>query len=135
MEGRALLPILTDFKGVVHMKANCAIIINKLSPGTVRPSCESSRGSQLLCQNVNISLLLRSEGPKHGVHLLDHDASFPHCIDASETGDNVIPHSEDELELVMGGFFEREGMAPGDVGGGGEWEWQLKLFSPFCPNP
>ncbi len=72
---------------------------------------------------------------KHGAHLLDHDASFPHCIDASETGDNVIPHSEDELELVMGGFFEREGMAPGDVGGGGEWEWQLKLFSPFCPNP
>ncbi len=42
---------------------------------------------------------------------------------------------EDELELVMGGFFEREGMALGGVGGGGEWEWQFKLFSPFCTNP
>jgi hypothetical protein len=81
---------------------------------------------------MDIGLFLRSEGPEHRTCLVDDDAGFPHSVDAGETRDDVVPDGEDELELVMRAFLERESVTPGV---GGERERQLELFSPSCCNP
>lgn len=126
------LPILANFEGVMDIEKNSAIIVNEPCPCTVRASCQSSRGGLLLCHGVKVGFLLRSEGAEHGACLVDHDSGFPNRVDARETGDDVVANGEEELELVVGAFFERESVSPGV---GGERKWHVKLFSSSNLNP
>ncbi len=133
------LPILANFKGVIDIKVDCTIIINKPFPGSVRTSCQESRRSDLWWHDVNIRLLLRCKGTKHGACVVDHEEAvhaascFPHIVDTSETRHDVVPHSEHKFELVVTTFFERESVTPGLVGGG-EGKWKLQFLSSLSPD-